>query len=103
MNRLMTTIVHCRRQSYDVYIGRGSPWGNPFTHLRLNDTLASVQVATREEAIARYEEWVIMQADLMTDLPNLRGLRLGCHCRPLICHGDVLVKLLNGHVEGPYR
>lgn len=98
-----TTVVHCMRQEYDVYIGRGSPWGNPFTHLYLPDTLASVQVATREEAISRYEQWVVTQPDLMACLEKLRGKRLGCHCAPLVCHGDVLVKLLSCTSQGPYR
>jgi len=27
-------------------------------------------------------------------LPELIGKRLGCYCKPLLCHGDVLAKLL---------
>ena len=23
-------VVHCKRENYDIYIGRGSKWGNPF-------------------------------------------------------------------------
>jgi hypothetical protein len=23
-------VVHCKREPYDVYIGRPGPWGNPF-------------------------------------------------------------------------
>lgn len=23
-------VVHCKKEKYDVYIGRGSKWGNPF-------------------------------------------------------------------------
>jgi predicted RNA methylase len=30
----------------------------------------------------------------MAALPELVGKRLGCHCKPLPCHGDVLIKLL---------
>ena len=30
----------------------------------------------------------------MACLPDLEGMRLGCWCAPLPCHGDVLVKLL---------
>lgn len=27
---MTTRVVHCKREPYDVYIGRGSKWGNPF-------------------------------------------------------------------------
>lgn len=37
-----------------VYIGRGSPWGNPFSHMP-NSKAKSI-VATREEAIELFEE-----------------------------------------------
>lgn len=29
---LSRMVVHCKREPYDVYIGRGSKWGNPFSH-----------------------------------------------------------------------
>lgn len=38
-----TRVVNCRRAPYDVYIGRGSKWGNPWTHLPLAGTLAEVE------------------------------------------------------------
>jgi len=28
-------VVHCKKERYDVYIGRPSKWGNPFTLNRL--------------------------------------------------------------------
>ena len=28
---MKTSVVHCKHEKYDVYIGRGSKWGNPFT------------------------------------------------------------------------
>jgi len=31
----MIRVVHCKREPYDVYIGRGSKWGNPFTHIKV--------------------------------------------------------------------
>jgi hypothetical protein len=40
-------VVHCKKARYDVYIGRPSPWGNPFSHKQ--GTLAQFQVASREE------------------------------------------------------
>ena len=81
---MLTKVVHCKRELYDVYIGRPSKWGNPF---------AIGKDGTRQEVIAKYETWVQAQPTLMTALPELRGKRLGCWCSPQSCHGDVLARL----------
>ncbi len=81
---------------YDVYIGRGEGciWGNPYSHL--GNTLAKFKVATRAEAIAKFEEYLLNSHELLARLPELRGKILGCHCKPLNCHGDVLARYANG-------
>lgn len=71
--------------AYDVYIGRGSCWGNPFVIGIHGD---------RAEVIERYEEWIRRQPHLMARLPELKGKTLACFCAPLRCHGEVLLKLL---------
>lgn len=86
---------------YDVYVGRGSPWGNPFTHLPLEDTGAVCQVTTRQESIARYEDWLLENPKLLARLPELRGKVLGCWCAPLACHAEVLAHYANLPV--PFR
>ena len=86
-------VVHCKRSPYDVYIGRPSKWGNPFSHLAPDRTIAEFRVASRQEAIARYEEWLLGQPELVAALPELRGKVLGCWCAPKPCHGEVLVRL----------
>jgi len=93
---MKTSIVHCGRDEYDVYIGRPSIWGNPFSHKP--SCLAETKVATRYEAIDKYREWIKTQPDLMASLEDLRGKRLGCWCRPKLCHGDVLLELLGESV-----
>lgn len=83
-----------RSENY-VYIGRPSKWGNPWTHRDgTRKGLAKYVVETREEAIAKYEEWVRSQPHLMSALHELKDKALGCWCAPLSCHGDVLVKLV---------
>lgn len=77
-------VVHCRREHYDVYIGRGGQWGNPF---RIGPD------GTREDVIKKYRDWVPTQPHLMAQLSFLEGKTLGCYCRPLACHGDVLIEL----------
>lgn len=76
-------VVHCKKEKYDVYIGRPSIWGNPFEIGR---------DGTRAEVIEKYSNWIKGQ-----DLPfeTLKGKTLGCWCHPLPCHGDILMKLAN--------
>jgi hypothetical protein len=79
-----TTVVNCRREPFDVYIGRPGPWGNPFV-IGLDGARGTV--------LRKYKVWVKKQPGLMTRLGELRGKRLGCFCAPLPCHGDVLARL----------
>lgn len=92
MNHKLVKVVHCKKAKHDVYIGRPSKWGNPYSHKE--GTLAQYKVATREEAIEKYAEWIKDQPDLLKDLPELKDKILGCWCAPKACHGDVLVELL---------
>lgn len=75
-----TRVVHCRREPYDVYIGRGSPYGNPFKIGPDGD---------REEVVARFEQYLPTRPDLLALAPSLRGKILGCFCAPKACHGHV--------------
>lgn len=78
-----------------VYIGRPSDWGNPFTHLK-SGTLASHQVNTRDQAVARYRDYLLQtRPDLLARLHELRGRDLVCWCAPQSCHGHILLELAN--------
>jgi hypothetical protein len=91
-------VVHFKKDDYDVYIGRGSKWGNPFSHK--DGTLAQFKVSSRKEAIESYEKWIRTQDHLMSSLPDLKGKVLGCWCKPQSCHGDVLKKLVDSLDRG---
>ena len=96
----MTRVVHCKKEKYDVYIGRPSKWGNPFTHIGSSKP-GVIMVETREEAIERYRDW-ILNGDgqhLLADLPELKDKVLGCWCKPNACHGDILVELVQNLTE----
>ena len=93
----MTTVVHCKKEKYDVYIGRPSKWGNPFTHIKDRKTKAEFVVATRKESIDKYREWILNQPELLKDLHELKDKTLGCWCKPLDCHGDVIIEYLEQH------
>lgn len=80
-------VVHCRREPFDVYVGRPGPFGNPFVVGR---------DGTRSEVVERFRCWIALpaQAALMDRARReLRGMVLGCWCSPLACHGDVLAEV----------
>ncbi len=96
-----TIVVHCKKEPYDVYIGRPSKWGNPFTHIKDKKTKAQFICKSREDSISSYWWW-IMEGDgkhLLNDLHELKGKVLGCWCKPKSCHGDILVELLIKETE----
>lgn len=105
MDNITTTVINKHHKlPYQIDIGRGTIWGNPFSHMQ--ETKAKYKVATREEAIQNHKEWVVKQSKLMKRLHELWGLTLGCYCKPLACHGDTLIELINERFKDykpPYR
>ena len=91
---MIPKVVHCKREEFDVYIGRGSRWGNPYSHKV--GTLAEHVVGSRTEAIQKFEEYLLSNEELMASLPDLKGKTLGCWCKPKTCHGDILLRYANG-------
>lgn len=83
---MKTIVVNLRKEPHDVYIGRPSKWGNPYT---------IPADGNRETVIRRYREHILSRPDLLKALSELKGKRLGCFCHPLPCHGDVLAELAN--------
>lgn len=78
-------VVHCKREPFDIYIGRPGPWGNPFTIGRDGD---------RSEVIEKYSAWLLNQPEMIARARReLRGKTLGCWCAPKPCHGDVLAEV----------
>lgn len=82
----ITKVVHCKKEKYDVHIGRGSIWGNPF-HIGKD--------GTRKDVISKYRKYILADKSLMKELPKLEGKILGCWCKPKSCHGDVLVEIID--------
>lgn len=80
-------VVHCKREKFDVYIGRPSFWGNPFALGKEN---------SRESVIKQYRDWLLNQPKMLAAArTHLRGKVLGCWCAPKPCHGDVLLEVAN--------
>ena len=83
----MTKVINIRYKKGapdEVYIGRGSKWGNPFVIGRDGN---------REVVIEKYREY-IMGTELPEQVNELSGKTLVCYCKPQSCHGDVLIELL---------
>ena len=78
----LTPVLNKRHgTSFDIYIGRGSRWGNPFPIGGGDD---------RESVIRKYEDYLRSSPELLEHLEELVGKSLGCFCAPAPCHGDIL-------------
>lgn len=97
----MCTVVNKYKEEFDVYIGRGSIWGNDYSHLP--ETKATHRVETREEAVEKYRDqlWTSIRSGKITIemLKSLDGKRLGCFCKPKSCHGDIIAKAVEWAME----
>lgn len=94
-------VAHNKKEKFDIYIGRPSGFGNPFTISNNRTRLGVVQ---------RYYDWVMDEKLIYLidekgnkysnfwvreNLHTLKGKILGCWCAPQLCHGHVLAELAN--------
>eukprot|EP01114_Cavostelium_apophysatum_P014615 TRINITY_DN3832_c0_g1_i1.p1 TRINITY_DN3832_c0_g1~~TRINITY_DN3832_c0_g1_i1.p1 ORF type:complete len:236 (-),score=34.44 TRINITY_DN3832_c0_g1_i1:23-730(-) len=91
-------VVHCKKNPYDVYIGRRNlaikdsdfKWGNPFKLEDVGDLVA------RAAVVEQHKQWILSQPRIIADIRReLRGKVLACWCAPLQCHGDALARIAN--------
>lgn len=86
-----------------VYVGRGSPWGNPFVVgrdgpaaecVRLYGMLLGGMICVSAKAGVAEQRAVLDRA--RSHLDELRGRNLACWCAlGTPCHADVLLRLVN--------
>jgi hypothetical protein len=70
-----------------VYIGRGSPYGNPFV---------IGQDGNRNQVCDKFRDYLEMDRELLKRVKrDLRGKDLVCFCKPRRCHGDLLLEIAN--------
>lgn len=95
-----------KKEPNDIYIGRGSVLGNPYTHLNLDKTKAEFHCNSREESISSYEKYIISKIDskdpeISKELDKIYFLALNqdvnlvCFCKPKSCHGDIIKKIID--------
>lgn len=97
-------ITHANKHDV-LYIGRAwkkggydleeSKWHNPFFLKR------DATDAERKNCLSNYRSHIRRTKSLYHALPELRDKTLGCWCKPLSCHGNVLVELLLDYVPPP--
>ena len=76
-------VVNLLKEHYNMYIGRGSRFGNPFRIGKDGD---------REEVIRKYE--IYARNHLINAISSIpKEAILGCYCKPKACHGDVIIKI----------
>lgn len=104
MIRVVNKRTHKPGDATQFYIGRPSPLGNPFSHM--NNTLAEFKVATREEAVVKYKDWLAERWEKGGEIGHMAALiasaavkgdvDLVCWCAPLACHGDIIREAIIG-------
>ena len=90
----------------DIYIGRGSPLGNPFK-IGEQSIAHFPKVLTREDVIAEYQPYILNQINnsnpsVCNELDRIaykcldgQDVNLVCFCKPRECHGDIIKSILD--------
>lgn len=89
-----------------IYIGRGSIFGNPYSHKE--GTKAEFVVSSRTEAIENYKIYFdnkyqsdstfANEVDELISLYNSgKDINLVCYCKPKACHGDYIKEFIISH------
>lgn len=104
----MTRAGHCQHDKCDVYVGRGSIWGNPFVQPG-KAQWSYHRVTEVENPLTEYEKLVRGSPAMLATLRRLKGKTLGCYCvrasnpQPAqadeVCHAQILVRLVEEFVK----
>lgn len=89
----MCNVVNINEE-YDVYVGRPSKWGNPYTHLE-KPTLAEHIVDSVDDALIEYEKYLIDNDILFNSLYELKYKKIACWCKNKKCHAYIIKKYVD--------
>ncbi|NMZ65862.1 DUF4326 domain-containing protein [Pseudomonas oryzihabitans] len=93
----LTLVVNKDKEDiYDVYIGRGTVWGNPYQIGKDGD---------RDEVIRKFaydfdRGFLKAHENFEKNLSHIRGKVIACHCKPAACHGDIIAAYINSLDDG---
>ena len=87
---MISLLVNIKKtKKYNVYIGRGSIYGNPYK---------IGKDGTREEVVEKYKKYfykrMLTDKEFRDKVHSLKGKILGCYCAPDLCHGNVILEYL---------
>ena len=88
---MSTKVINIRTyQGEYTYIGRGSPFGNPYKigkGQNRDDVLIGFSIY--------FEKRLDCDPSFKEAVEGLKGKTLGCYCAPLPCHGDIIADWLD--------
>lgn len=74
-----------------ILIDRTTEWGNPFI---------IGKDGTREQVIFKFKQFVDNSPNFQIRIKeSLKNKNLVCSCKPLPCHGDILLQIANEEVD----
>lgn len=88
-----TVVVNVKHDEAEIYCGRPSIFGNPF---RLGRDGDRVQVITKY--IDYFFDRLSKDQRFRKEIHSLKNKKIGCWCKPLLCHCDVIAEYLNNYV-----
>jgi hypothetical protein len=88
----------------DVYIGRGSVLGNPFTSITDRTTKAEFISDNPIEDFEKYLNDKITKKDKkicyeLNRIYKMNKVNLVCFCKPKACHGDVIKRVIENKIK----
>jgi hypothetical protein len=90
------------RGVYGIYIGRGSPLGNPFIigkHGTRDEVIKSYEIYLKQK-VEDGDSSIINALKAVSDLgKSYSGVNLICFCKPQKCHGDVIKKFVQDQYD----
>jgi len=89
MNGPTTSVVNLRCERADINCGRGSIFGNPYQ---------IGKDGTRDEVCDKYEllfKKKLQDPKFRAKVIALKNKKLGCWCKPLRCHVDIIKSYLD--------
>ena len=93
---MATKVVNKKNnEPYDVYIGRPSPFGNPFIIGRDGNRMKVI-----ERYISYFHTRIATDEGFREKVVALKDKTLGCYCSPLPCHGHVIAEWVD---KGDYE
>lgn len=93
----------------DVYIGRSSVLGNPFTSIQDRQTKAEFICNNREESVESFKQYILNKiytkdlkiCDELNRIYKMKEVNLVCFCKPKSCHGDIIKEIIESKKKKP--